>query len=68
MSTAFFPEIDHPTGGKLRLIASPAQFSDTPSTIMKAAPALGQDTKEILSDAGYNEKTSVRFREKGIIC
>jgi crotonobetainyl-CoA:carnitine CoA-transferase CaiB-like acyl-CoA transferase len=66
-ANAFFPEIDHPTGGKLRLIASPAQFSDTPATIRKAAPALGQDTQEILSDAGYNEHTLLRFREKGII-
>ncbi|MBW2118154.1 MAG: hypothetical protein JRH09_09595 [Deltaproteobacteria bacterium] len=59
--------MDHPAGGRLRLIASPAQFSDTTATIRKAAPELGQDNKEILSDAGYNEDTLLRFREKGII-
>ena len=66
-ANGFFYEIEHPNGKRLRLIASPALFSDTPAAIKKAAPKLGQDTEQILSDAGYDKETLLRFREKGVI-
>ncbi|MBW1703169.1 MAG: CoA transferase [Deltaproteobacteria bacterium] len=67
-ANGFFHEIEHSTGRKLRLIASPARFSDTPAAIKKAAPALGQDTEQILSDAGYDKSFPMRVMIKRHCC
>jgi crotonobetainyl-CoA:carnitine CoA-transferase CaiB-like acyl-CoA transferase len=43
----------HPTHPTLRLSAPPAQFDDEMPAIRRAAPNLGQHTREILTELGY---------------
>ena len=51
----FWKEIDHPTEGKLRTPAFPINFSKTPAEITRHAPLLGEHSREILKDAGFNQ-------------
>ena len=42
----------HPTAGLLRQAKHPANFSKTPASIRRPAPALGEHTEEILAEFG----------------
>jgi len=40
--------IDHPVAGRVEVVGPPARLSDTPGSITKPAPLLGQHTSEVL--------------------
>ena len=52
MASGMIVEQDHPRAGRFKTIATPVKLSDTPGTIRTPAPALGEHTREILSEAG----------------
>ena len=49
-------ETMHPTAGLLRQAKHPANFSKTPASIRRPAPALGEHTDEILAEFGIGPK------------
>ena len=49
----FFQEVDHPSEGRVRIMACPTEWSATPPGIRRHAPRLGEHSREILSEAGY---------------
>jgi crotonobetainyl-CoA:carnitine CoA-transferase CaiB-like acyl-CoA transferase len=52
-AVGMFPEIDHPTEGKIRQARPPARFSASPAGIHRMPPRLGEHSREVLSEAGY---------------
>ena len=38
-------EVDHPTIGKLKMLGVPLKLSDTPGSVRKAPPLLGENTR-----------------------
>jgi crotonobetainyl-CoA:carnitine CoA-transferase CaiB-like acyl-CoA transferase len=48
-------ETTHPTAGQVRAIGLPIKFSDTPGDTRRAAPLLGQHTREVLRDHGFSD-------------
>ena len=48
-------ELDHPVAGKTRAIGAPIKFSDTPCSVTRHAPSLGEHTCEVLAEHGYTE-------------
>jgi crotonobetainyl-CoA:carnitine CoA-transferase CaiB-like acyl-CoA transferase len=42
--------IDHPTEGRIRLVASPINFSETPSTLYRHPPSFGEHTAEVMAE------------------
>jgi crotonobetainyl-CoA:carnitine CoA-transferase CaiB-like acyl-CoA transferase len=52
--TNFFERQTHPVEGEVVVTAIPARFSATPPNVHRPWPTLGQHTKEILAEAGYN--------------
>ena len=67
LANDFFAEIEHPIGGKMRLVNTPAKFLQNPSSVRAAAPQIGQHTEEILVDLGYSWEDIIRLKEQGVI-
>ncbi|MDK3024054.1 CoA transferase [Cupriavidus taiwanensis] len=51
----FFSETDHPAVGRIREMAVPSEWHGTPPSQRRHAPALGEHSREVLREAGYNE-------------
>ena len=52
-------EVDHPNIPNLKFPGSPLKLTDSPATIRRVPPMLGQHNEEILEEAGYSpEKNS----------
>ncbi len=47
--------LEHPTAGTLRQARPAPRFSETPTTLRHAPPALGQHTAELLAEAGLDQ-------------
>ena len=47
-------EVEQPQLGPVRLLGMPVKFSRTPGDPTRAAPALGEHTREVLEGAGYS--------------
>jgi crotonobetainyl-CoA:carnitine CoA-transferase CaiB-like acyl-CoA transferase len=47
-------EVNHPIAGTVETIGHPVKFSHTPAQVSHAAPLLGQHTREVLVELGYD--------------
>ena len=47
------PEVEHPVAGRVKTIGLPVKLSETPGGVVRAAPLLGEHTREVLAEAGY---------------
>jgi len=60
-------EINHPKVPDLKVPNSPLKLSDSPSSIRRPPPSLGQHNEEILETAGYSADKIAEFKERGVI-
>ncbi|MBT5264626.1 MAG: CoA transferase [Rhodospirillaceae bacterium] len=66
-ASGFWRDEEHPTEGKLLATDPPVRFSKTPSTIRRPAPRLGEQSAEILGEAGYSaEEIEVLIAAKAV--
>ncbi|MCH8826938.1 MAG: CoA transferase [Chloroflexi bacterium] len=64
----YITDFDHPVLGKVQMCNFPVAFSETPASIRREAPELGQHTEAILVDElGYDWDDIARFQEAGAI-
>lgn len=47
-------ELDHPTAGKVETLGHPVKFSRTPGSVERASPLLGEHTREVLRELGFD--------------
>jgi crotonobetainyl-CoA:carnitine CoA-transferase CaiB-like acyl-CoA transferase len=60
-------EVDDPHHGKVKQVGFAPKLSETPQSVRRLAPVLGEHTDEILGDLGLARAEIVRLREKGAI-
>lgn len=63
-----FTEIEHPVAGRFRYPGRPFLMSETPWTVRRPAPTLGQHNEEVLCGMlGYSREDLVLLHEQGVI-
>jgi crotonobetainyl-CoA:carnitine CoA-transferase CaiB-like acyl-CoA transferase len=61
----FWQMKDHPTEGKLRMTRFPVNFSESPATLRSLPPQLGENSVEILQEAGFSQAEIDAMLESG---
>ena len=60
--------VEHPTVGALKMLGIPFKFSDTPSSVRRAPPTLGQHTDEVLkAELGLDDAAIAQLRREKAI-
>jgi crotonobetainyl-CoA:carnitine CoA-transferase CaiB-like acyl-CoA transferase len=54
-------------GAPIRVITQPVQLSRTPPGVVSAAPEWGEQTDEVLAEAGYDEAEIARLRTERVV-
>jgi crotonobetainyl-CoA:carnitine CoA-transferase CaiB-like acyl-CoA transferase len=60
-------ELDQPGIGPVRQVGFPIKLSRTPAAINGPAPALGDQTEDVLRAIGYDGDRIARLREEGAV-
>ena len=60
-------ELTHPQAGLTQAIGCPIKFSATPARIDRAAPLLGQHSRELLREYGYSDPEIDAFIAQGAV-
>jgi crotonobetainyl-CoA:carnitine CoA-transferase CaiB-like acyl-CoA transferase len=61
-------EVDHPTAGRVPLVASPLRIPTAPTEVRRPPPTLGQHTREILIDVlGCRPQDVESWRAEGVV-
>jgi crotonobetainyl-CoA:carnitine CoA-transferase CaiB-like acyl-CoA transferase len=60
-------EMDQPGMGPVRQAGFPIRLSRTPARIESTAPALGEQTDEVLKSIGYDEEGIESLRSQGVV-
>ncbi|HUA35028.1 MAG TPA: CoA transferase [Candidatus Binataceae bacterium] len=62
-----FVEYDHPQGGRVRAVRSPAKFSKSDPELWRHAPGKGEHTDEVLRDFGFSAGEISSLRSSGVV-
>jgi crotonobetainyl-CoA:carnitine CoA-transferase CaiB-like acyl-CoA transferase len=57
--------VDHPTEGRIRMLAVPSEWSESAPEYRRHAPRLGEHTREVLREAGVSEQKIAALLETG---
>lgn len=61
-------EVEHPTAGTVKMLGIPFRFSDTPASIRRAPPLLGQHTEAVLrEELGFSDARINALRAEKVI-
>ena len=63
----YFSEWDHPHYRQIKMLNNPINLSTTPAKNVCKAPDLGEHTKQILADLGYDSEKIEKLRSSGVI-
>lgn len=62
-----FVEYEHPTEGHVKTPGFPIKFSKTPSTVDRGAPVVGQHSRDVLREAGFDDAAIEQLLAKGAV-
>ena len=58
MAREMVVEVDHPAAGRHRTLGTPIKLSDTPGSIRRPAPMLGEHTEEVLAELRLKDEAA----------
>ncbi len=62
-------EVEHSELGPVRTVGFPVKFSETPGSVVRGAPLLGEHTREVLAELGYtNSQVDDLVRDGAVLC
>jgi crotonobetainyl-CoA:carnitine CoA-transferase CaiB-like acyl-CoA transferase len=67
VETNFFPITEHPTEGAIRSMRVATAWSETPATPSRLAPGLGEQSREILSEAGFKPEEIAQLLNDNVV-
>jgi crotonobetainyl-CoA:carnitine CoA-transferase CaiB-like acyl-CoA transferase len=59
--------IAHPTAGDVRVVGPPYRFSETPGSIRRHPPRLGEHSREILGELGFADAEITALLQSGAV-
>ncbi len=63
----FIVELEHPTLGTVKSLATPVHMSATPLRYDRHPPLLGEQTEEIMRELGYGADQISELRQAGVV-
>ncbi|GAB3557650.1 CaiB/BaiF CoA transferase family protein [Spelaeicoccus albus] len=60
-------ESQHPSAGTFKMLNAPIHLADTPATVRRVAPRLGEHNVEILQENGFDNEEIRRLQELGVL-
>lgn len=60
-------QLSHPTAGEICVTGLPVTLSQTPASIRTAPPLLGEHTREVLGEAGFEAQEIDRLLANGVV-
>jgi crotonobetainyl-CoA:carnitine CoA-transferase CaiB-like acyl-CoA transferase len=60
-------EVEHATLGPVKAVGLPVKFSATPGKVRSGAPRYGEHTREVLREAGFDDRQIDAFEREGAI-
>jgi crotonobetainyl-CoA:carnitine CoA-transferase CaiB-like acyl-CoA transferase len=61
----YLKSVEHPSEGRIRMLAPPSEWSETPPEYRRHAPRLGEHTREVLKEGGLTEQTIQALLDSG---
>ena len=62
-----FAEIEHPEVGRLKYPGRPFIMSESPWSVRRPAPLLGQHTDEVLAKLGFSKEDIVHLKMRNVL-
>lgn len=62
-----FTSYEHPTAGEVRTVNIPIKFSETPGSIRRHPPLVGEHNEEILRELGYDAAAIHLMKQSGVL-
>ncbi len=59
--------VAHPTVGDLKMLGIPFKFSDTPASVRRPPPLLGEHTDEVLAEIGMDAGAIAKLRDDKVV-
>lgn len=61
------PLADHPVAGRYREVPPPVLFANSPQSVRRPAPLIGEHTEEVLAEAGYEAERIQSLFDSGVL-
>ncbi|MCJ0762363.1 CaiB/BaiF CoA transferase family protein [Variovorax terrae] len=66
-ASGFWHFYEHPSEGRIRRTNPPVRFSESPSSVRRVPPMLGEHTEELLQEVGFSAAQVVQMQTAGIV-
>jgi len=67
LANDYIIQVEHPVWGKIKMLGFPWTFHETPASVKREAPELGQHTEEILLELGYTWDDITNLKSEEVI-